>query len=634
MNRPELSRLARLIPVWLLVAIPLAFLRPGNDYVMQPKVAVAMSGAALLIAVLAAGGALSGVMAQPILVPLTGVVVATLVAIPGSVNLPQAVRLFAEQCGWAALALGATIAVVPLDRMLPAIGASIAIVLWIALDQLGGRWYVGHGDQFGPGRIYATLGNPSFFGVWLAPVAVWLLVGGIGAARTRRPVQAAGLGAALAATLFLMLKAAVIDAWAGLAVGGAVSIWLMLATRYRNRLLRPTVYAGLVFAAGTLAAAWVLAPFIHDRLDYLKVKAFSWHAAAWLWRDHPILGAGPGGFQTEAPLVMARVHALWTKTWGVTRSLVSPHDEAFAHQEYLQMLAEVGVLGAGMWCWLVAVVVRSGWHCLISDEREVSGRIAWLGGLAAFIPTMALHFPLHLAPPATVFWLSVGWAGRRSERYLVPFPDRKGARYLLWGSAAAALLVCVIAARGLTCNVLLGEGYRYFRGGAPHLAAGFFDRFERLSGRNYEERFYAGAVYQALHDEPRAIESYERAVALYPGMQGALYNLGNVYFNRGAYDQAAEIYSRVLAINPDQADALNNLGNCYGMLGKRAEAEKVYLKAVAIDPGHVDALYNLAVNAYRMKRRAEARKWLARTLAIQPQYPAASELAGMLDMPK
>src|SRR6185503_7737259 len=125
------------------------------------------------------------------------------------------------------------------------------------------------------------------------------------------------------------------------------------AVRIRGKMLRPTVYAALVLAAGGLAAAWVLAPFLHDRLGYLKVKAFSWHAAVWLWREHPLFGAGPGGFQTEAPLMMARVHAQWVGVWGVARTFVAPHDEAFAHQDYVQMLAEIGVAGLGMWIWAV-----------------------------------------------------------------------------------------------------------------------------------------------------------------------------------------------------------------------------------------------------------------------------------------
>jgi Tfp pilus assembly protein PilF/O-antigen ligase len=623
------GRLVRLVPLWLMVAIPLAVLKPGNDYVMQPKVVAAMAGAVILVAGLATSGGWVGAVNQPIVLPLLGLLAATALSVPAAVNLPQAVRLLVEQAGWCALALGAALVPVTLDRVLSVSAAVVGVMLWIALDQLGGRWYVGHGDQFGPGRIYATLGNPSFFGVYLAPVAVWFVVGIAAAARAGRVIRATLYGAALGSALFLMYKAAVIDAWAGLACGAAAAVWLALAVRYRGRIGRPTLYAGLVFAAGALAATWVLVPYVHDRLDYLKVKAFSWHAAAWLWRDHPVFGAGPGGFQAGAPQIMTRVYALWTGAWGVSRSLVSPHDEAFAHQDYLQMLAETGVVGAGLWCLVVAAAVRMAWNSLATSRRDRVDRIAWVAGLMAFLPTMALHFPLHLAPASLIFWLSIGWAGRTASDAGTPETPKVGTQL---GWAVAALLVCVILVRGLTCNVLLGEGYRYFRGGAPRQAAGFFERFERLSSNDFEERFYAGAMYQALHDESRAIASYERALALYPGMQGALYNLGNVYFNRGTYDQAAEIYRRVLEINPDTPDALNNLGNCYGLLGRPAEAERYYLQAVALEPTHADALYNLAVNATRMKHAADARRWLRQTLRVQPGYGPARELARSMGM--
>jgi len=250
---------------------------------------------------------------------------------------------------------------------------------------------------------------------------------------------------------------------------------------------------------------------------------------------------------------------------------------------------------------------------------------------------MALHFPLHLAPSMAVFWLSLGWAGRK-EVAGCRFEEGAGSRIAdrrVIGWTAAALVACVLILRGVTCNVLLGEGYRFFRGGAPRLAEPFFERFERLSARNYEERFYAGAMYQALGDEARAIDAYQRAVDLYPGMQGALYNLGNVYFHRQDYAQAAARYARVLAINPEEENALNNLGNCLGLLGRPAEAEQYYLKVIALNPVHADALYNLAVNAYRLKRYRDARKWLARTLAAHPAYPPAGDLRELLrDAPR
>ncbi|MEK7476611.1 MAG: tetratricopeptide repeat protein [Candidatus Coatesbacteria bacterium] len=618
--------LLRLILLWLVFAVPLAVLKTGNDYVIQPKFAVCVVGAGAVAATLTAAGRWRALLAQPLMLPLVGVCAAAAVSWPAAINRWQAGKLVFEQAGWAVLCLAAVAEAPGLGRVLTVTAASVAVQLWVAIQQIRGNWIVGHGEQFGAGRIYATLGNPSFFGVYLAPVAVVLLCGVLVAFRrgaTRRDVAvAAGSTVTLGAVLFLMAKAGVMDAWAGLALGGATAVWFLARDRVPR--IRSALLVLLVLAAGATATVTQLSPRIWDRLDYLKVKAFSWHAAAWLWRDHPVLGAGPGEYQTQSPLVMGRVHALWTRTWGVPEGYVAPHDEAFAHQDLLQMLAEGGVAGLGLMLWFVAVVVRAG--------RRDPARAPWLGALASFLPTMCLHFPMHLASSLLLFWLCAGWAARVQD----PLPplEREGRVRVGFGLAAgvAAVVLSALALRGQVANVQLGEGYRLFRGGAPRLAVPFFERFERLNGHHYEERFYAGALHQALKDDGAAIASYGRALELYPAMQGALYNLGNVHFNRGNYPEAEFVFERVLEINPCNVEAANNLGNALALQGRHAEAGRWYLRAIALSPRYPDALYNLAVNEYRLDRKREARRWLAKALEADPRYPAARELAVTLGM--
>ncbi len=619
--------LLRLTLLWLVAAVPLAVLGhrgefPAQDYVMQPKTAVAMLGALAACAALAHGGWLRRVFAQPLLAPLAAVVAVGALAMPHAANAPQALRLLGEQLGWAALCLAATVSGPAWGKLLLVTAVSVAGQLVIALMQLSGRWIVGHGELFGPSRIYATLGNPSFFGVYLAPVAVWLLAGLVSAWHQRSVGKAAWVGAAFVAAIFLMIKAAVIDAWVGFALGGALAVWLMRAnpgqpgTRFP---LRSFGLPALVLVFGCLVALQVLLPRLHDRLDYLKVKAFSWHAAAWLWREHPVTGAGLGGYQTFAPQVMAGVHKLWTGPWGVRETFVTPHDEAFAHQDFIQTLAETGVLGFGAWVWLLVVAVRAGWR----DP----GRAAYLGALAAFVPTMCFHFPLHLASSALIFWLCVGWAGRqeRSAPLSLPSPP-----LTLTVSLTVMLLVAALVVRGLVANVYLGSGYRLFRGGAPRRAVPLFERFGRLAPYHFEGAFYAGALYQALGNDANAIAKYERAIALYPGMQGAIYNLGNVYFNRGRYDQAIQTYTQAIAINPCLLEAINNRGNAYALLGKHKEAERDYLRAVALNPVYPEALFNMAVNASRKGNQDEAWRWVKLALKADPDYAPARDFAASL----
>lgn len=632
----------RILPLWLLFVLPLAVLKPGNDYVIQPKWTVLMLGGALIAAAwVLKGGA--GLRRHPLFVPVAALLVATAVSALFAINTTQAIRVTLQRAAVAAACLAVAVPGLSFGRVLVVSAAGLAIQAWVAWEQSRGNWIVGHGEQFGAGRIYATLGNPSFYGVYLAPVAVWFLYRAVVALRPMRVGAAAGSAAALGVILVLMARAAVIDAWAGLGLGAAVIVW-QLAARGRVPPARVWIATGAVLLAGAGVTLAALAPRLGDRLDYLRVKAFSWHAAAWMWRDAPVLGHGPGEYQTQSPFAMTKVWTLWTGSWGVRQHLVAPHDEAFAHQDYLQTLAEQGIVGFGLLAWVVIVAIRAGLRAIRQGDRD---RIAWLAGLAAFIPTMALHFPLWMAPSALVFWLSIGSLGRiavrqhqSAEAGADPTVTRRPIGIFI--ALPLCFFISVFLCRSLTSNVLLGEGYRLFRGAsqpgvAPELKARAFElaawhygRFERLDGRHYEERFYAGVLHQAMGNDAAAIDAYTRAIALYPAMQGALYNLGNLHFRRENWAVAAEIYERVLAINPASLEAANNIGNAFGMQGNYAEADRWYLRALRMNPAYPDALYNLCVNAWRRRDTKEARRWLEKALEADPGYAPAREFAPTL----
>ncbi|MEK7765394.1 MAG: tetratricopeptide repeat protein, partial [bacterium] len=249
--------------------------------------------------------------------------------------------------------------------------------------------------------------------------------------------------------------------------------------------------------------------------------------------------------------------------------------------------------------------------------------------LAAFVPTMLFHFPLHLAACATIFWVALGIAAGPAVSSGAPAP-RPG--WFALAILAAAVAAGAFTARDLTAQVLLRGGYDRFRGGAAAAASPYFERFERLASHDYEERFYAGALWQALGDHGRAVDGYERALVLYPGMQGAAYNYGNALFARRNYPEAIRLFGRALEINPCFADAFSNRGNAYALLGRRAEARRDYLRALELKPGYADAMYNLAVDAWGAGQRGEAARWLRRALAAEPRHAAARELLATMEL--
>ena len=225
----------RILLLWLLFILPLAVLTPGNDYVIQPKWTIMMLGGVLVGAAWAVSG-WKHVRRHPLFVPIALLLGGAVLSGMSAMNLPQAGRVALQRVALAAACLTAATGALSLGRALWISAFSIAIQAWVAWEQSRGHWIVGHGEQFGAGRIYATLGNPSFYGVYLAPVAAWFLYAFLDAWMDRRWPRLAGSGAVLGVILLLMNRAAVVDAWAGLGLGAAVMAWLVVS---RGRMPRP-----------------------------------------------------------------------------------------------------------------------------------------------------------------------------------------------------------------------------------------------------------------------------------------------------------------------------------------------------------------------------------------------------------
>ena len=64
----------------------------------------------------------------------------------------------------------------------------------------------------------------------------------------------------------------------------------------------------------------------------------------------------------------------------------------------------------------------------------------------------------------------------------------------------------------------------------------------------------------------------------------AYYNLGLAHYNKGEYSKAVECYNKAIALEPNDAEAYNNRGVAYSKLGRRKDAKRDYAKAYELDP--------------------------------------------------
>ncbi|MDA0241378.1 MAG: tetratricopeptide repeat protein, partial [Proteobacteria bacterium] len=85
----------------------------------------------------------------------------------------------------------------------------------------------------------------------------------------------------------------------------------------------------------------------------------------------------------------------------------------------------------------------------------------------------------------------------------------------------------------------------------------------------------------------RAVEAYEKLLALRPGHVDGLINLGNIYFESGLPEDAIPLYERALAADPSTAVAARvqlNIGNAYRRMGDDTAAMAAFERSLNIAP--------------------------------------------------
>jgi tetratricopeptide (TPR) repeat protein len=119
---------------------------------------------------------------------------------------------------------------------------------------------------------------------------------------------------------------------------------------------------------------------------------------------------------------------------------------------------------------------------------------------------------------------------------------------------------------------------------------------------------------KGMHD--KAIEEYERTIAINPTHVKAHNGLGLVYYMRGMHGKAIEAYEKALAINPTYAQAHNNLGSAYMGEGEYDKAIEAYEKALALNPDFADAHNNLGTAYYKISKYSLAQDHFDKALSL------------------
>ena len=357
------------------------------------------------------------------------------------------------------------------------------------------------------------------------------------------------------------------------------------------------------FLAGNWSAQRVL-PRLATGLELEQDTSFRERLAMWsntlgMFKDHPLLGVGKGNFKIFYPLYATRK---------VEGSVFSPEVQPReAHNDYVQLLAETGILGFVSFIFIMLLIGVRLWKSIgeNNDPRSMPTLLSLSFSFIALLVNAFLDFPFEHPISKGFFWLFAGLLWGSCENNSPSDSDlssinRKWSLSPRWGRISVGFLSAL--------SILFATSHLNF------LRAEFY--FSRGTMWFYEKR--EGPPQPAERD-------LKTALYLNPTSYRPPYLLGLLYIWEQRYDEAIKANLQALRRHPYYINAYNNLGVAFASVGKSNEAEWAWKKALEIWPDHSEARNNLAtVYAVQGKQR-EAIALFKESLIRNPQDEEAKQ---------
>jgi len=511
-------------------------------------------------------------------------------------------------------------------------------------------------------RVFSSIGNPNMFAGYLV-IMIPLAVGLTLAARSWWLRGLGGLTAAACcvALMFTQTKGAWLAFLAAVAFFVAASLW---GRAFKGlSFSRKQKIAGIAAILVVLGVVAVLLRPAVNRFrttfgDSAKVRLVYWRGACGMFRDAPLVGQGLGVFRIQFP----RHRPVGFRAAGVT------YNTLHAHSEYLETLAEQGVVGAAALALLIAVLFVVGLRALRrvqagADRCLLCGLLAAVAGsLSHSVVSVVLRWSV--CP--TFLWLVLGlvqamaalsageegpkeyaWTGQRWARALLVL-----LALLLGASAAQAFVV-----RPFRAQLLIHQGGRLIKQGK------WDEAVRTLQSAINEDPIELRSYYQLAHayyekgDYQRAVETYRALQVHAPDFAQIHYNLGVVYTILKQWDAAGDEFAlaarmglippevsvqpllaqlrkdakgkgeekyvavlrEIVRANPEDTFSWNRLGIWHYRKNQLDEASGHFEKALEADDEYIPALNNLAGVYYQRQQYAKAIGICRRILEIDPK---------------
>ena len=373
----------------------------------------------------------------------------------------------------------------------------------------------------------------------------------------------------------------------------------------------------------------------------VQTRLHAWKSAFYMIKDHPLLGVGIANYE---------IYSWKYQTEKLERMTLATNTRVDkTHNEYLQLLSELGIIGFVLFMWFLFEIGRSILNGISKGENYLYA-LAFGMGIIAILVDSLFAFPLQF--PATVvhFWIYTGIIAKM-DPYNQPVKAMEPiySFFEKWKNFVVISLlflsfICMVIFSYLSYNMVNAEWH--YRAGQflkliPKMRASLKEynlaqKAEPFNERTYYDRAfvrwklgdldgaikdlkkcldyvpyfgkarkeYATMLFQLGRHEEALQEFFKAAENHYVARHFIYSYIGIIYMNIGnlknALDYAMEA-EKYLPETPtfEDAQAFFNIGTVYLSVGNLEVGKKYLERAIEINPNETGALVNLG--AYYLK---------------------------------
>ncbi len=137
-----------------------------------------------------------------------------------------------------------------------------------------------------------------------------------------------------------------------------------------------------------------------------------------------------------------------------------------------------------------------------------------------------------------------------------------------------------------------------------------------------------GLIHEGLGDNAKALEAYEKGLAIDPSNSDLRLTVGNFYGKQKSLDLAIKAYDKAIQNDPKNSFAYSNAGYAYQQKGDLNKAAEYFQKATEVDPKDAVAWYDLGSLKSKQGNYDEAIANFLKSLALDAEsYKANLSLA-------